>query len=155
MIYPWSLLRFFWRLPSWLNFSSLGEISIIYAYTAVVNLIESILVLSGIVAMSLVLPQKLFYERFVTRGSLLVLLGLGYLMYFNKQLQPELPFPYSLAKWTPGIFLVILILAFMIDRIVFVARIMEVLADRLIIFLYISVPISVVALLTVLIRNIF
>lgn len=38
-------MRFFWKLPSWLYYASLGEIAIMYAYMVTVNLIESILVL--------------------------------------------------------------------------------------------------------------
>jgi hypothetical protein len=155
MIYPWSLLRFFWRVPSWLYFSSLNEMAVIYAYTAVVNLVESLFVLLGILALSLVLPKRWFRERFVSKGGMLASLGLGYLMYFNKQLDPELPFPYDLAVWTPATLLGILVLVFLLDRVTVLARLVEGLADRLVVFLYISLPVSGVALMTVLIRNIF
>ncbi len=153
MIYPWSLLRFFWRLPSWLYFSSIGEIVVIFAYMVVVNLVESILVLLAPILLSIILPQKWFYDRFITKGTLLILLGLGYLIYFNNHLKVQ-SFPLELVYWTPVVAVAILGLVFVIDRINFLNKILEELTNRLVVFLYISIPISVVSLLTVLIRNI-
>jgi hypothetical protein len=154
MIYSWSLARFFWRLPSWLYFSSVGEIAVIFAYMMVVNLIESILVLLVPVLISIVLPQKWFYDRFITRGTMLVSLGLGYLMYFDNQLQYQKAFPLDLVYWTPAIIIAILVLAFLIDWTGFLDKILNELTNRFIIFLYISIPISLISLLIVLIRNI-
>ncbi len=155
MIYSWSLSRFFWRLPSWLYFSSVGEITVIFAYMMVVNLIESILVLLVPILMSIVLPQKWFYDRFVTRGTILVSLGLGYLMYFDNHLQYQVPFPLDLVYWTPAIAAAILALAFLIDRLGFLDRVLNELTNRFIVFLYISIPLSLISLLIVLFRNIF
>jgi hypothetical protein len=153
MIYAWSLLHFFWRLPSWLYFSTVGEIVVILAYLFSVNFLESILVLLAPVFMSIILPQKWFHDRFVTKGILLVSLGMGYLLYFDGKIRADAPFPYELAKWTPLIFVPILVLVFLLDRVGFIGRILEELADRLTIFLYIFVPLTAVSLLIVLIRN--
>jgi hypothetical protein len=154
IIYPWALARFFWRLPSWLYFSSIGEIAIIFAYMIVVNLIESILVLLAPLLLSVILPKKWFYDRFIPKGILLVLLGLAYFMYFASQLQYQTPFPVELVSWTPAIAIAILGLVFLIDRFRFLDRILAELSSRLPIFLYIAIPVSLVALLVVLIRNI-
>ena len=154
MIYPWSLSRFFWRLPSWLYFSSVGEIAVIFAYMMVVNLIESILILLAPILMSIILPQKWFYDRFVTKGTLLVSLGLGYLIYFDNHLHYQTPFPLDLVYWTPAIVISILVLVFLIDLLGFLDKILNELTNRLIIFLYISIPVSLISLLIVLIRNI-
>jgi len=154
MIYPWTLARFFWRLSSWLYFSSAGEIAVIFAYMMVVNLIESVLVLLAPLLLSIVLPQKWIYDRFMTKGTLLVLFGLGYFMYFDNQLQYQTPFPVELVSWTPAIAIAILGLVFLIDRYHFLDRILDELSSRLLIFLYISIPVSLASLLVVLIRNI-
>jgi hypothetical protein len=154
IIYPWTLARFFWRLPSWLYFSSVGEIAVIFAYMMVVNLIESVLVLLAPLLLSIILPQKWFYDRFMPKGILLVLFGLGYFMYFASQFQYQTPFPVELVSWTPAIAIAILGLVFLIDRFRFLDRILAELSSRLLIFLYISIPVSLVSLLVVLIRNI-
>ena len=120
----------------------------------VVNLLESILVLLAPLFMSIILPQKWFHDRFVTKGTLLVVLGLGYLMYFNNHLQYQIPFPVGLVTWMPAIVIAIIVLVFLIDRFRFLDRVLDEVSSRLLIFLYISIPVSLVSLLVVLIRNI-
>jgi hypothetical protein len=120
----------------------------------VVNLIESILVLLAPLLLSVILPKKWFYDRFIPKGILLVLLGLAYDMYFDSQLQYQTTFPVELVYCTPAIAIAILGLVFLIDRFRFLDRILAELSSRLPIFLYIAIPVSLVALLVVLIRNI-
>lgn len=155
MIYPWTLSRYFWKLSSWILFASIGDLASLFAYMVVVNLLESILVLLAPLAMSILLPRKWFYDRFTTRAVSLVLFGLGYLMYLNKKLDVDSPFPLTLIRWLPAALLVILILVFLVDRVPFLRRILEEVANRLTVFLYISIPVSVISLLAVLIRNAF
>ncbi len=155
MTYTWSLILFFWRLPSWINFSTLGEIAVIFSYMVVVNLVESILVLLLLVVLSMILPPKWFYDRFVTKGSSLVLLGLGCLMHFNGNLLDDILFPLVMLKKVLIVIAVIFALVFLIDRISLFNKFLEELANRMVVFLYIWLPISALSLLTVLIRNIF
>ena len=154
MIYPWSISRFFWRLPSWLYFSSVSDIAATFAYMTVVNLLESLLVLLAPLFLSVVLPQNWFYDHFVTKGTLLVLFGLGYLMYFANHLQYQTPFPVQLFTWTPVIAIAILILVFLIGQFRFLDRILDEVTNRLLIFLYISIPVSLLSFVVVLIRNV-
>lgn len=155
MIYPWTLARFFWKLSSWILFASVGDLTVFFAYMVVVNLLESILVLLVPILMSIILPQKWFYDRFKTRSISLVLFGLGYLIYLDKKLYADSPFPLTLVRWIPAAGVAILLLVFLIDRVGFLRRVLDELANRLTVFLYISIPISVVSLLVILIRNAF
>lgn len=153
VIYYWALLHFFWRIPSWILYSSVGDILSNLAYLLVVNLIESLMVLLVPIVLSLALPQKWFNDRFVTKGLLLVSFGLAYLIYFDKQIQANAPFPYELIKWTPIVALLMLALVFVLDRIEILGKFLTELADRLTIFVYILVPLSLLSALVVLIRN--
>ena len=155
IIYSWSLLRFFWRLPSLINYSTAGEIGAIFSYLITVNLLESLAVVSMPVLFSLVLPQKWFFERFVTKGILLISLGLGYMVYVASHINTDEPFPYTLFRWGPLVFLLVIVLVFLLDRITFLTRILEGISDRFTVFLLISIPVSAISVLTVLIRNIF
>jgi hypothetical protein len=155
IIYAWSLVHFFWRFPGWLYFSTMGEIAAMLAYLFTVNFIESGLAILAPVALSVILPRRWFLDRFVTRGMWLVILGLGYLAYFDWRIQADAVFPYNLAKWTPLLALPILALVFLLDKIKWLGRILEELGDRLTIFLYLFIPLSVLSILTVLIRNLF
>lgn len=154
IIYGWSILRFFWRLPSLLNYSTVAEIGVILSYLITVNLLESFAVVSIPVILSLILPQKWFFERFVTKSVLLVLAGLGYMMYIASHINAVEPFPYTLFQWAPFVFLLILAVVFILDRIPFLARILEELSDRFVVFLFISIPVSIVSFIVVLFRNI-
>ena len=152
-VYYWSLLHFFWRMPSWVNYETPGEILVMLAYTLTVNLLESLVVLSVPVILSLLLPQKWFHDRFIPRALLLVTLGLGYMLYLDKQIKPYIPFPYELVKWTPVVFVFLLALFFILDRFHFLGNLLAKLADSLTIFLYILIPASLLSLFVVIIRN--
>lgn len=152
-VYYWSLLHFFWRVPSWVNYETPGEILVMLAYTLTANLLESLVVLSAPVILSLLLPSKWFHERFLPRALILVAFGLGYMLFLDKQIQPYIPFPYELVKWTPIIFAFILALVFVLDRFHFLGNLLAKLADSLTIFLYILIPASLLSLVIVLIRN--
>jgi hypothetical protein len=154
MIYPWTLARFFWKLASWILFASVGDLAMFFAYMVVVNLMESIVVLLVPILMSILLPQSWFYDRFKTRSVALVLSGVGFLIYLSKNLHADAPFPLTLVRWMPMAVVTILVLVFLVDRVGFLRKLLEEVANRLTIFLYISIPISAIALLVVLIRNI-
>ena len=153
-IYPWSLIRFFWRLPSFLNYATIGEIGVTYAYLVMFNFLESVVIVLVPIAMSIILPENWFHERFVTKSILLVSLGLGYLVYVASHIVAGAPFPYDLFRWMPAICGLILALVFLLDRIAFLRQILIEISDRFVIFLYISIPVSIISLLVILIRNI-
>ena len=154
-IYPWTIIPFFWKLPSWLYYLPIGKIFVIYAYAASVNFIESLLILFGFIFLSVVFPKKLLYEHFISRSSMMAILGLSYLMYFDKQMTNIDEFPRSMVNWIPLVLVGILILTYILDQIKPVRKFIESLADRTTVFLYIAIPFSVLSLAIVLFRNIF
>ena len=155
MIYTWSFILFFWRLPSWLYYLTLGEIAVIFSYMVVVDLMESVLVLLAPLMLAIILPQKWFYDQFITKGNYLILLSLGYLMLFYENLINEILSPWVLLQKVLIIGLVILALTFLIDKVGFLNKFTQEFSNRAIIFLYIWIPISLLSLLTVLVRNTF
>jgi hypothetical protein len=155
MIYPWTLTRYFWKLSSWILFASVGDLAVFFAYMVVVNLLESILVLLVPLTLSIILPRRWFYDHFKTRGVALVLFGLGFLIYLNRNMHADSSFPLTLVRWTPVAAIAILTLAFLVDQVGFFRKLLEELANRLTVFLYISIPVSAIAVLVVLIRNVF
>ncbi len=154
-VYYWSLLHFFFRVPSWVNYETPGEILVMLAYTLSVNLLESLVVLSAPVILSLLLPAKWFHDRFLPRALILVTLGLGYMIFLDKQIRPYSPFPYELVKWTPVVFVFLFALVYLLEKIDLIGTLLAKLADSLIIFLYILIPASLLSLTVVLIRNLF
>ena len=155
MVYVWSLFQYFWRLSSWLNFSTLGQVGGIYVYTVAVNIIESLLILLVLLALSVILPSKWFSEEFVVKGSTLTLLTLGGLMVFNQTLFEDIVHPSVLLPKLLAFGAVTAFLMFLFGRIGFLKKTMEEIANRMTVFLYIWMPITAISILVLLVRNIF
>lgn len=157
MTYSWTILWFFWKVPSWMYFLSPADIFGIFAYTLTIVFLESLVILLLLIVVCLFLPRKWFYDSFVIRGSASVILFLGYLMYFSysfKTIEVK-DYPQGLASWTPVIVALILGLVFLFGKIGLLGKAVEELSQRAVIFLYISIPISTIALLYVLARNLY
>ena len=154
LIYAWTILWLFWALPSWLYFLTISEILPLFAYALTTNLLESLLILLGLNLLGALLPGKWFRDSFVARSFWLVAFGLGYLMFFASLFRKEEDaFPTQMLQWSLLIFAAIFLVSLLLDRVSWVRRLIEKIADRLTIFLYVTIPLSVIALLVVLIRN--
>ena len=155
MLYFPAFLHYLWKLPSWLLFSSFSDLSIIYFYMVTVNFIESILVLMMILAFSIVLPARWFRDRFVSKGVMLTVFLLGFLIYLGRYMWPETLFPWGVVRLSPLIFAAIVAIVFILDEIPFLRKLLEEIANRFTIFLYILIPISILSAVIVLFRNLF
>jgi hypothetical protein len=156
MIYGWTMDSFIWQLPSWLHFLRADEILAIFAYSMITNFIESLLILSIPLLITLLLPRSWFYDRFVAQATAMVASGLAYTMYVASLLSYEEAFPIKiLLKNTPLAAIGILLLTILVGFVKYLRKPVEVLADRTIIFLYLSLPLSILSLIFVALRNIF
>ncbi len=155
MVYSWTILLFFRQLPSWLYFMSFDEIFVLFAYGLTLNFLESLSVLLLLILFCFLLPKNWFYDTFVVRGASLAMLVTGYAMFLTWQLQYEEGYPAGLLFLTLPFLGVILILVYFAGKIGFVSKIIESFADRAVIFLYLSIPISVILLIVVVFRNLF
>ena len=157
MIYGWTLYGFLDRLPSWLHYLNFIEILSNYSYAAVFNFVEVLLFIAGILALNLVLPRKFFMDRFVARGSLFAVLGLGYLIYLAVAVgrSKAFQFPAELFTLAPVVLLVLLAAALLLARVDTVRKATEDFADRAVIFLYILLPLSALGVIVFLVNNLF
>ena len=155
LIYGWTLISFFWRLPSWEYFLTIGEIFSILAYSMSVNMLESLSILLLLIVLSLILPRSWFREVFLSSAFLLVILGLVYTMYLNTHITLENnQYPTQLVRLIPIILILIVVLSLLIGRIPLLRKLIENLADRTSIFSYIFLPVSLISLLIVIVRNV-
>ncbi len=154
MIYTWTIMWFFWKLPSWLFFMNAGEILLNFIYSLSVNFTESIIVLCAPILLCMLLPRKWFYDVFVSRGTALALAGLGYMMYLAFQFETKNDYPsLNLKAWALVLAIAaILLIVYLAGKISLPKKILEVVADRATIFLYITIPISVISILVVLVH---
>lgn len=156
MIYGWTLVLAFWKFPSWLFFLRAGEIIAILAYSFSLNLIESLLVLALLLGAGYLLPSRLLREDFNVRGAVLafVLLASAMLhlaLYNNSDLRDA--FVRSLLPWWGGTLPLAAGLLWLTSKVNWMRRSVLELSDRMLVFLYIFIPLSLLSLVVVVVRN--
>lgn len=154
ILYTWTLMWFFWKLPSWLYFLNGGEILASLSYLFVTNFAESIAVLCGALFLAIILPKAWFRDVFVARGAALAIAGLGGLLVLAEQFNNFSDYP---TLYLPGWIVVLALgciaaVVYLCGRISLLRRALEAVADRMSIFAYILAPLSIVAVVVVLIR---
>lgn len=158
LIYSWTLITSFYKVPSWLLFLTLGQILSIYAYSFSLDLIESALILMGI----LLLEFTIFFplknkEEFQSRSIVMVFLLLvssGARLLIYKSLESSEAFINSERLWWVLTLALGAPFAIMMSKNKALRTVLESIAERTMILLYVYMPISFLALLVVLARNI-
>lgn len=160
LVSGWALYRFFWYLPSWLQYLSIGSVLIIAAYTLGFSLLESLVMLGLIVLFSVVFPRRIFRDWFVAQGSLLALAsGVGAVL-----IQRRVSMIYDWEAWQVWVFcgsvllmllLLVLVNAFLLLRYPFLPAFVNAFAQRMTVFSIVYVPLGILGLVVVILRNIF
>jgi hypothetical protein len=153
MFYGWTLVVFLWKLPGWLFFLTAGEIAGIVAFQFTTNLIESIVVLLLLLVFSAVLPPRFFKEAFAVRGSAVALVLIGSMMLFlNRYVAVGPKFGENLSVWMLGSLFISFAIAALSTRIKILRMAISWLSDRLIVFLFVLLPLSALAVLYVIVQ---
>lgn len=153
IIYSWTALSFFWRLPSWLFFMQMSEILGIGAYALAFNFLESLLVLSLPLLLCVALPKAWFYDLFVVRGTVLVLCLLAYASFFSTQVQGTDDYPKGLLILSIFVCFGIAVLVYLSGKFQVMHRLFLFLSDRTAIFPYITIPLSLISLVWIIFSN--
>ena len=156
-IFGWTITSWLWKLPSWLNFLTPGEIAGIFFYAMLTAFVESVFICSFFLLLSFLLPSALLRDQFIVRGTWLAL-GLAVSVLGNGVWRGMTRFTYaeiSLAVWSLISLLVVTLLTVVSAKVRFMVRAAEWVSDRLIIFLYILIPLSIISILIVIVRNMF
>ncbi len=159
LIYSWTLFTSFYKLPSWMFYLTVGQILSVYAYAFLVDFLESFLVLAGV----LIIDFTFFLgfrskEEFQSRSILVVLVALissmMRLMLFQGYDDIQAFLSGELIWWMVTV-LVGLVLAVLASKNKWVRSVLDGMADRVVIFLYIYLPLSLISLIIVIVRNIY
>jgi hypothetical protein len=156
-IFGWTITSWLWKLPSWLNFLGPGEITAIFFYAVMTAFTESLLICIFILLLSFLLPSKMFRDQFVVRGTWFAL-GLALSILGNGVWRGMTRFTYgevSLPLWSIVSLIMIIFLTFLSTKVRFMAFVADWISDRLIIFLYLLIPLSILSILVVVVRNTF
>ncbi|HET9591254.1 MAG TPA: hypothetical protein VFO91_20875 [Anaerolineales bacterium] len=152
IIYGWAMITFFWKVPSWLYFLSLGEIAAILSYTFASSLVESTLILSIFLFAGLVLPSALLTDQFVIRGSMIVYGMSFWVALFNLNALIEVPTRSDVISFGIVALLTVSLGLIAADRIPAVRKLLFALSQRLTVFLYLWLPLSLLGMLFILFR---
>ena len=158
LIFSWALYRFFWYLPSWLEYLSLPAVMVVLSYSMAFALFESLVMMGLFLLLGLCLPAALFRRRFVAQGSLLALVlgGAAYLM------QRQVSIIYRWEPWQVGAVALGVALgtlavlagsALLFKRLPRLNALFNAFADRMTVFALVYLPVGVVAWIVVLVRN--
>ena len=153
LTYGWTIYWALWKLPSWLDFLPLGQIGAIFCYLMATNFIESLLALFGVIILSLILPQKWIRDLFVSRGSVLAATVLVSIMVFEYHFDKPSDYFYKFPLYLPFILLLAGVLAFLAGWIRIIRKAVEVFAENAVVFLFISLPLSLLSIIVVIVRN--
>jgi hypothetical protein len=149
-IFGWTLYWFAWILPSWLKFLTLGELGAIMAYFFTINFAETLSIILALMVLAAILPASWLKSDFILRGSLASLCLFGFLIFIELHNTPLWQLP-RVGAITGVIFIAT---AFLFIKIHFLRKALEGLADNATIFSYITIPVSILSLMVVIIRNI-
>lgn len=156
MTYGWTLVAFLWKLPSWLHYLNPGEILSIYSYSLLTDFSESIIVLALLIFLCIILPARLMQDVFVLRGTVLALCILGGMMFLlGFYINNEIGLIGTIPAWLVILactIVVLVLLDFLSRKFRLVASALTGLADRLTIFLYVNLPLSLLAFVVVVAR---
>jgi hypothetical protein len=156
MLSGWTITAFLWKLSAWLLILNVGEIFTIFSYAMATNLVESLILLLLLLMSCVLLPPHLLRDEFVTRGAIISigLIGslmafVGFLMHFGIE---------SGLKLLIGPLVVLLLTGFLLGSskirfLRFIHSSILWISDRMIVFLYILIPLFVFLSAYVIFRN--
>ena len=150
----WTITAFLWKLSAWLLILNLGEIFTLFAYAMAANFLESLIVLSILLTLCVWLPESHLRDDFEARGTLMSIGLIGALMAF---VGSEMQFGFEsgpLLLIPP--FAVLLLTGFFLFHSSSSPRVRSAarwLSDRVIVFLFILVPLFTVGSVYVIVRN--
>ena len=158
MLSAWTIRAFVWKLSAWLLILNIGEIFTVFSYSMVANLVESLIVLLLLLVICALLPASVLRDDFVVRGTILSLGLIGSLMAFVK-FDMEFGFSSGLKLLRgPLTVLLLMIILLVLPTKLRLARFLHSairwISDRMLVFLYILVPLFIIVFIYVIFRNI-
>jgi hypothetical protein len=159
LIYSWTLFTSFYKLPSWMFYLTIGQILSVYAYSFSTDLVESILILAGVLFLEFTLFLALknkeeFQARSVLIVTVVLISSMLRLALFQAYEDIGAFLSSELIWWAIALPFGI-ILAVFAPKNKRIRNIFAVIGDRTTVFLYVYLPISFISLIVVIVRNIY
>ena len=153
VVFGWSLRGFFNLLPSFLRNQTPNGILGILSYMMAFALVESLLVIGGLVLASVVLPGKWYKEGFAHKSFLIILVAAIWIIRLQGYLSDEWPAKEILIQGFGVAFLILILLLVIVHFLKPLQNLVLEVEDRLQVFLYLYVPVGILGVLIIIIRN--
>jgi len=147
--HSWSLLGFFNRLSSFILYFRFAEIAEIFTFMMAFAFLESLLVDAALVLLSVILPSNWLRDGFVYKGLIAIVMATIAAIVLQRTLQGQYPaLPILTLIWfTPLAWTVVFII--LAQRKPRFQSILQGIAERISIMLFIYVPIGLLSLVVV------
>ncbi|MBN1304920.1 MAG: hypothetical protein JXA13_10835 [Anaerolineales bacterium] len=158
LVYGWTIYASFWKIPSWLFYLKIGEIYSVYAYSFIVNFLESGLLLSGVILANAFLSGNLWKKNFSSAAVAVIFILVGSAVtHLRLYEEPDLreDFISTQLLWWGSTFIVALLVSVVCARVAILNKWITNLADNMVVFLYIYIPLTIVSLIIVISRIFF
>lgn len=157
-VYSWTLFASFWKVPSWLFFLNIKEILSVYAYSFVIDFAESLTLFFLVLLVGMLLPRRWWNAQFTVMGVVWIVVLIVSIMirlYTNRTPDGWDEFVHNQWAWWGPTMLLGLILSFVFSYASWLRKGLENIADRLIVFLYLYLPLTALSVIVVLARTVF
>jgi hypothetical protein len=155
LVYGWTLYSSFFKAPSWINYLRPSEIVSVYAYSFVTNFFECIFLILILLVVNFVLSGNLWKDKFLSASVVMLIISIGSaLVHLHRYENPTLreSFLGSQPLWWGITFSVAFLLSFIVVRLSWLSTLLENLAERFSVFLYIYIPLTILSFIIVLFR---
>jgi len=156
IIQMWAIHLLLGQLSAWSNYLYVSEILSVIAYRIAESFVECLLVLVLLLLFSFILPARFLRDVFVTRGSVIAICFLSSIILFWKRFEsdPGVLMANYFQLWTGITIVVAIFFSHFSAKVEAISDFLNWVSERMTIFLYPLIPISLVCVLTVFLRNI-
>lgn len=154
-VHVWAIVNVLRELPAWLLRLNVWELVGVISYTLVFSLVESLLFLLALVLLAVFLPKRLYRDRLVATGTMIVVLTSTWAIaaHYNSDAIREWGLR-DFALWG-GLYLLSIVAGWLFVYLTKrLQRALVAVADRLVVLAGVYLAVDIVAMFIVLVRNI-
>jgi hypothetical protein len=151
--FSWTIIGFFNKLSSFILYFTPGEIGNIFAFMMAFALLESLVAAGLLILLSAVLPSSWLRDGFAVKAFVILLVAALAAILFQKALRDYFPSTQTLLAYSMIPLLVMAFLVWFVHSRPRLQKILLSVQDRILIMLFIYVPIGVIGLLVVMARD--
>jgi hypothetical protein len=158
LIYSWAIRGFLYQLSSLRLYHTLGEIFAVFSYLMAFALLETLVTIGILIFIGFILPGNWIREGFAYKGFITTLVtGIAMILLNNYlfSLNHAMP-PKNVIYLSTGITFILLIsLILLFQNIPTLQKVLLAIQERMQIFIYFYIPLGILGLTVVVLRNLF